>query len=200
MNFEAGRRYSLALMTGVMAAGLAANAPIFAMRLPASAYRARFDRIRLQMNTIAAFTVPVTAGRAIQIIRGHTAAMTGGVAVTDEGQKIFSDATSQFDDNNGGDVRIASTAALTVGTTTYDVQAMRQMTLSTWVPPVLSPIASTSWRRPNTTKSRSLPATCSSCETAERHGRRRHIPTRHRAGLARNRDSELIEDDGGSNR
>jgi hypothetical protein len=131
MNFEAGRRYSLALMTGVMAAGLAANAPIFAMRLsPAASVRARFDRIRLQMSTIAAFTVPVTAGRAIQIIRGHTAAMTGGVAVTDEGQKIFSDATSQFDDNNGGDVRIASTAALTVGTTTYDVQAMRQMTLS----------------------------------------------------------------------
>lgn len=131
MNFEPGRRYSLALMSGVIAAGLAASAPLFAMRLnPTATVRARFDRIRLQMTTIAAFTVPITAGRAIEVRRGRAAAMTGGTAVTDEGQRTFSDPTSQFDDNNGGDVRIASTGALTPGAATFDVQALRLMSLS----------------------------------------------------------------------
>lgn len=125
-----GPMFAIGEQTGTLAAALAANACVFAMRLdPGAALNAYITRLRLSFTTIAAFTVPVTAGRRLQVIRGSGAAAASGtaVAVVIPHQTGVS---SEFAAANGGDVRISALAALTVTGITFEANPLRTMTLA----------------------------------------------------------------------
>lgn len=126
-----GDRYSISGLTGTIGAALGANSCIFAMRLdPATTRVAKISRIRVGYTTIVAYTVPITAGRRLALFRGGTAALTGGTAYTGMSKKDTASPASQFDTAEGGDARFATTAALTLGATTFDTNPIRSMTLS----------------------------------------------------------------------
>lgn len=125
-----GNHYALAAKSGTIAAAAAANATVFAMRLdPASAKRAWIDSIRLSWTTITAFTTPVTATRSIVITRGNGAATSGGTAIATATKKDSTYGASEFDSALGGDMRIASTGALTVTGITFDTTNFGEATL-----------------------------------------------------------------------
>lgn len=123
--------YAVSTITGTMAAALGANSAVFAMRLDPSAPRRAFiERVRLQWTTIVAFTTAVTAGRRIALFRGSGAAASGGTAIAAAPKKHTAIAASQFDTAEGGDVRIATTAALTVTGITFETEPLRVLSLS----------------------------------------------------------------------
>lgn len=128
---SSGTHYALAAKSGTIAAAAAAGATVFAMRLDPSAgtLRAWLDSIRLSWTTIAAFTTPVTATRSIVITRGNGAAASGGTAIPTATKKDSSYSGSEFDSALGGDMRIASTGALTVTGITFESQNFAEMTL-----------------------------------------------------------------------
>lgn len=117
------KQYQIAQVTGTVAAALAANSVVFALRNSTTADPAsqmlHIQRIRLMWTTIVAFTTPVTAGRRLEIIKAGvaSAAYTGGTAVAAATKKVSSSATSMADAVNGGDIRIATTGALTAPAT-----------------------------------------------------------------------------------
>lgn len=124
--------YSVSNITGTIAAALAANSSLFAMRLdPSSGAKLAFiERIRCQFTTIVAFTVPVTAGRRLALFRGSGAAASGGTAIATTVRKdTVGGTSSEFDTVNGGDVRIATTGALTVTGITFETEPIRSMSL-----------------------------------------------------------------------
>jgi hypothetical protein len=125
--------YATSGVTGTIAAALAGNSTVFAMRLdPGSGTRlAYIQRIRLEYTTIVAYTTPVTAGRRLALFRGSGAAASSGTAITVGVRKDTGLAsTSEFDAANGGDIRIASTGALTVTGITYETDPIKTATLS----------------------------------------------------------------------
>jgi len=125
-----GTHYAVATKSGTIAAAAAANATVFAMRLdPASSKRAWIDSIRLRWTTITAFTTPVTATRSIVITRGNGAAASGGTAIATATKKDSTYGASEFDSALGGDIRIASTGALTVTGITFDTTNFGEVTL-----------------------------------------------------------------------
>jgi hypothetical protein len=127
-----GPSYAIAAQTGTIAAALGANSAVFAMRLdPAAgaAYKAYIDRIRLQWTTIVAFTTPITAGRRLALFRGAGAATSGGTPLATVVKKDTADGNSQFASGEGGQVSIATTAALTVAGITFEADPFRIMTL-----------------------------------------------------------------------
>lgn len=118
--------YSVSSATGTIAAALAANATVFAMRLdPASAVRAYIERVRFQWTTIAAFTAPVTVNRRLALYRGSGNATAGGTAIATVAKKHSVLGGSEFETAQGGDVRISTTGALTVTGITYETDAIR---------------------------------------------------------------------------
>jgi hypothetical protein len=127
-----GEGYSVCATTGTMAAALAANASVFAMRLdPSAGTRLAFiERIRLQWTTVVAFTTPVTVGRRLELYRGSGAAAAAGTAIAAAAQKSTTDQLSEFNTAQGGDMRISATAALTVTGITYETTPFAVMTLS----------------------------------------------------------------------
>jgi len=138
-------------ITGTIAAALGANSSVFAMRIdPGSAVGAYITRVWLEWATIVAFTTAVTAGRRLAMYRGSGAAASGGTAIA---AAAMSDSTltSEFDTANGGDMRIATTAALTVTGITFEAREFRTMHLTgfgaaganrfvDWAPPSYSPL------------------------------------------------------------
>lgn len=125
-----GQAYSVSEVTGTIGAALAANASVFCMRLdPGSTYRAFVDAIELRYTTIVAYTTPVTVGRRLAIFRGSGAAASGGTAVATLAPKSTAYAASEFDAASGGDVRIATTGALTVTGITFETAPLAVMTL-----------------------------------------------------------------------
>lgn len=126
-----GTAYGISSVTGTMAAALGANSSVFVMRLdPGSANRAFIERVRFQFTTIVAFTTPVTAGRRLGLFRGSGAAASGGTAIAVAIAKHSVSATSEFNAANGGDMRISTTAALTVTGITYEAEPLRLVTLT----------------------------------------------------------------------
>ena len=127
-----GDAYCVAGITGTIAAALAANSTVFAMRLdPSSATRLAFiERIRMQYTTVVAYTTPVTAARRLAIYRGSGAASSGGTAISTAFSKDSTSASSEFNSANGGDVRIATTGALTVTGITYETPEISNMCLT----------------------------------------------------------------------
>lgn len=125
-----GRSYSVSSVTGTIAAALAAGSTVFAARLdPAAGLAAYLTKIRLRFTTIAAFTVPVTAGRRLALYRGTGAATTGGTALAAAAKKDTNDVASKFN-AAGGDMRVATTAALGVAGITFETQEFRTMALT----------------------------------------------------------------------
>jgi len=112
-----GDGFSVSEVTGTIAAALAQNSVIYARRIaPApSVKRAFTDWMRLTFTTIVAFTTPITAGRRLAIHRASGAATTGGTGIAAASKKDPSSAGSLCDVALGGDIRIATTAALGVG-------------------------------------------------------------------------------------
>lgn len=126
-----GDRYSQGNVTGVMAAGLVANSPVYAMRVnPFGTRLVRVHRIRLHWTTIVAFTVPLTAGRRLAVFRGVGAPAGGGVVLGVTSKRDTLSPTSQCDTAQGGDQRIATTAALTVAGITFEASPLKVMPLA----------------------------------------------------------------------
>lgn len=125
-----GKAYSVSSVTGTIAATLAANSSVFAMRLdPGSPLLAFIERIRLQYTTIVAYTTPVTANRRLAIYRGSGAAASGGTALSTAAQKDSTSSPSECNSAQGGDIRISTTGALTVTGITYETQEFATMPL-----------------------------------------------------------------------
>ena len=123
--------YVVAAKTGIIAATAAAGAAVFAMRInPGSgAVKAYIDTIRLRYTTVTAYTTPVTATRSLVITRGAGAATSGGTAIAAVTPKETAYAASQFDAASGGDVRVSTTAALTVTGITWEAVNIGECTL-----------------------------------------------------------------------
>lgn len=124
-----GNAYSTTGVTGTVGAALGANSSVFAMRIdPGSAVLAFIERIRIMYTTIAAYTTPLTPGRRLALYRGSGAATSGGAALV----AVAKDSTSAPSECNiaqGGDVRIATTGALTVTGITYETDPIRTLML-----------------------------------------------------------------------
>lgn len=126
-----GNGYSAAGVTGLVGAALGANSAVFAMRLdPGSSVRAYIDRVRLQFTCVVAFTSPTTAGRRLALFRGSGAATSGGASMGDAVPKHTTNPASEFDVGSGGDLRIATTGALTATGITWEPSPIALMTLS----------------------------------------------------------------------
>jgi hypothetical protein len=127
-----GVGYSTSVTTGTIAAALAANSAVFAMRLnPGSGTTlAEVDRIRLKFTTLLAFTTAITGGRGLALYRGAGATTAGGTGVAAATRKNSTAAASQFDTANGGDIRVATTAALTVTGVTFEANPFRSVSLA----------------------------------------------------------------------
>ncbi len=116
--------------TGTIGAALAANSSVFAMRLDPTAPRRLFlERLRLQFTTIVAFTTPVTAGRRLSLFRGNGAAASGGTAMTPVRKSSAYGSPSEVETSQGGDIRIAAAAALTVTGITFETPPIGEMSL-----------------------------------------------------------------------
>lgn len=125
-----GSNYTVASKTGTIAAAAAGGAAVFAMRLdPGSTKKAWVDSIKLRWTTIVAFTTPITQTRSLVITRGSGAATSGGTSIATATKKDSTYGISEFDVASGGDIRIASTGALTVTGITWETVNLAELTL-----------------------------------------------------------------------
>lgn len=116
--------YAIGMTSGVMAAGLAANADIFSFRFAPSTTTniCLVRRVLISAgNTATAFTAGVVTFN-LFAARSFTASQTGGTAatVTGNNQKL----RTSFAAMGVADIRISSTAALGAGTKTLDAQPL----------------------------------------------------------------------------
>ena len=126
-----GIPFAISGVTGTIAAALAANSCVFAARLdPGSPVLAFIERVRVQWTTIVAFTAAVTGGRRLALFRGSGAAASGGTAIANAARKDSVASSTEFDTAQGGDIRIATTGALTVTGITFETDQHRMMTLT----------------------------------------------------------------------
>lgn len=120
--------YNKALTSGVMAAGLAGNASVWQFRWTHATNLCIFRRLIISAGGITAFTAGVVAFNLFPA-RSFTASGSGGTAGTltgNNGKLRTSMGTTLV-----GDIRIASTAALTAGTWTLDTDPIGGATGST---------------------------------------------------------------------
>lgn len=129
-----GEAYSSSGVSGTLAALFAAGGTVWLMRMATGAGSriARIDRLRLHFVCIGAFTVPLTVGRRLAVFRGVSSspATSGGTAIDPNPPKALTYGASSFDSAGGGDVRISTTAALTVTGVTWETIPMKTMTLA----------------------------------------------------------------------
>lgn len=122
LDYGALGAYSITVITGVMAAGLAANAEVFQARWTDGTRLCAVTRIDCEgAGGIVAFAAGATKLEAV-IARAWTVDGSGGTAATLTGNNNklrASMGTSLF-----GAIRCASTAALTAGTKTLDIQGI----------------------------------------------------------------------------
>jgi hypothetical protein len=127
----AGSCYTVVSKTGTIGAAAAAGACVFAMRVnPGSTKKAYIDSVRLRFTTIVAFTTAITQTRSLVITRGVGAATAGGTSLPVATKKDTSYGLSQTDISLGGDVRIATTGALTVTGITWESTNIAELTLA----------------------------------------------------------------------
>lgn len=125
-----GAHYVVANKTGTIAAALAANGTVFAMRLnPGYSGKAYIEAMKIRFTTIVAYTVPITQTRELVLVRGSGAATSGGTAIAAATTKDSDYGASNFNAALGGDIRIATTGALTVTGITFDATNQGQMSL-----------------------------------------------------------------------
>lgn len=120
-----GNGYGVAGVTGTIAAALAQDSLVYAMRCdPALVGIVEIRRVRLQWTTIVAFTTPITAGRQLGIYRAAGAATSGGAALA----AVALDTAGAGAGSGLSDVRIATTAALGVAGVVREANARARMT------------------------------------------------------------------------
>jgi hypothetical protein len=127
------KQYQVCAQTTTLAAALAANSCFFALRNSVTAspeQMLHIQQIRLSWTTIAAFTVPVTGGRRLELYRGTGAAAALGTAIPNAGKKISGAANSMADAVNGGDIRTAAGVSMTTAGITFETVPFAQMTLA----------------------------------------------------------------------
>lgn len=109
--------FSVAALSGVMAAGIAANAPVFSLRYTGAGVLL----LRKLSLSIYASTTAFTAGVGnvqAYLARNYTVSPSGGAAISlapNTGKK-----RTIFGGSGVGDMRVSTTAALTAGTRTLD--------------------------------------------------------------------------------
>jgi hypothetical protein len=127
----AGNSYVTSAKTGTIAAAAVAGAAVFGFRLnPGSTKRAYISLVKLKYTTIVAYTVPILQTRSIVLTRGAGAATGGGTSLATAVKKDTAYGLSQTDVATGGDVRIATTGALTVVGLTWEAQNIGEITLA----------------------------------------------------------------------
>jgi hypothetical protein len=113
--------YRASMITGAMAAGLAANAEVFQFRWTDATRLCVITKVQFDgLGSIVAFAAGFAAFRGI-VARSFTASGTGGTAATLTGNNLKQ--RTSHGTTLAGDIRIASTAALGAGTKTLDAQA-----------------------------------------------------------------------------
>lgn len=133
-DYGANGIYALGGASGTMAAGLAAAAPIFSFRNPASgAAIVLVKKVVFSAGGIAAFAAGVASFQML-VARSFTAPDTGGTdlapgAYNSAFKLRYSMASSSM--VGAGDIRISSTATLTAGTRTLDAQPIGSLSSST---------------------------------------------------------------------
>lgn len=132
VNVPRGIPFCTAGTTGTIAAALAAGSAVFSMRLDAAAgtKRVYVERVRLQWTTLVAFTTPLTAGRRLELWRGTTVSQPSGGAALNAMRKSSVSDPSEVETAQGGDLRISTTAALTMTGVTWEAGPMSVMSLS----------------------------------------------------------------------
>jgi hypothetical protein len=113
--------YGISLVSGTMAAGLAAGAEAFQFRWTHASNLARIKHVRIWAGGITAFTAGFCRFELV-IARSWTANGSGGTTATlsgNNGKKRTTFATTLL-----GQARISSTAALGAGTKTLDSQGV----------------------------------------------------------------------------
>ena len=122
-----GRAYQTTASTGVMAAGQAANSEIVQFRWLSTAPTAKRCRLLNVSITAIGLGTAFAAGAVefdMKVARGWTAAGTGGATLTLTGNnaKYRTSQLTPFLGSGGGEIRVATTAALGAGTKTFDAQ------------------------------------------------------------------------------
>jgi hypothetical protein len=129
IDYGALGSYRLSLLSGTMAAGLAANAEVWQFRWSDASRLCAITKIVVDgiSNTTTAFTAGVGSFQ-LYVARSWTADGAGGTAATLTGNnaKLRTDMGATL----LGSCRISSTAALTAGTKTLDTNASGQMSLA----------------------------------------------------------------------
>lgn len=122
--------------------GAAINGDVFAMRLdPSAAQPAHIRSIRCWYRTIAAFAAPNTF-RAMRLRRFSGTVGAGGTAIATAALKNgVGGAASEFNAAGGGDMRIATTLALTSPGTPDALEAAERITLTNFG----AAVSSTAW-------------------------------------------------------
>ena len=115
--------YAVTNTTGLVGAALASGGAVFGLRIsPTGGKTAYVYKVGIDYTTQVAYTTPLSQIRRLVISRGAGAASSGGTALTTFIAKKDSagGAASQVDTAQGGDVRIATTGALTVTGITWE--------------------------------------------------------------------------------
>lgn len=142
--------FSISSVTGTMAAALTINNTVFAMRLnPGSPKLAYITQLRVRWTCIVAFTTPNTASRRLALYRGAGAAASGGTGLTVAGTQDAQDPISHFNTAIGGDLRIATTAALTVTGITYEAQEFETFLLTPYGTAAATGVFERRWDSPD---------------------------------------------------
>ena len=123
----AGGGYRLAMYTGSVVAGLAAAAPIFSCRWTSTSTRMIVQSIMLDFYVVTAYGTAQGIGNSLYFARNWTISDSGGTAIVTTQTKDQALDTTMPQSQiwaGSGDIRIATTAALTAGTRTLDDQAL----------------------------------------------------------------------------
>lgn len=128
-----GHGYSLSVQSGTIAAALAQDAIVLALRADTATgaeIGMYLECLRLSFQTIVAFTTPVTAGRRLGIYRATNpgAEVSGGTDVVAAIRKR--DTNANVPDSKAVLARIASTAGLTVGGLVREAHPLALMDLA----------------------------------------------------------------------
>lgn len=133
-----GHGYSASGVTGTMAAALAQDSLVFAMRCDAqnsfvfdkNRLRSYLDTLRLDFTTIGAFTTPITPARRLAVYRAAGPAATGGAALTAVMKDTALGASLATPASIVTDVRIATTDALGVAGITREAAPIATLHLA----------------------------------------------------------------------
>jgi hypothetical protein len=126
LDYGTGGMFQSTAKSGTMAAGLAAAAPIYAFRWPSTSLLALVRRVKMSAWSVGAFTAGL-ATFDIYAARAFTAQYTGGAAVSLSGNAAkLRTAMSP----SAALIQCATTAALTPGTRTLDVNPIDSLNLA----------------------------------------------------------------------